>query len=502
MITNIKDFPSYMPNVKKTSIEEKRPRGAITAWEVELDKMTIAWRQEDEFDIPNFCVRFKLIDGDLKHFSGVWKLEETESSGTLVSIEATARLGIPMLEDVIEDVISARIQKNFEHMLESINDQLTRQRYRNIHNRAQSDIRGFAVIGHPYNLEHLIRYFKFFQPDFEAPSEKFLMKAFSLAPAYCANNIDRFTSATGKKTHGHFLMCPIIPAIMVLNPEKVVDKVVEACRVAEQLGVGIVGLGGFTSMASEQFGKALLDQVHVPLTSGNSFTVAMVIAGIEKAAELMGITLSNAKTTIIGGTGDIGQACARILARRVKELTITSRTEKNLLRVQALLQQEGTADIHISGDNDAASKDADIIIAAASSMSTIVDFHSFKPGAVICDVGYPKNISYTDCDRKDIFIFSGGICSIPTEFKSGFDIGMPASNVLYGCFAESILLDLEERYENYSWGRGNITPERVATIRAIGEKHGFTLSPFFWGDQIQSEDQIREIGRAHSQLSR
>jgi len=495
MITAITDFPRFMPNVKHCEVLEKKEHGAVTSWQVEVDKMTFSWKQKDDFDIPNFSIRFELLSGDLEKFQGSWILKKLPSGETEVTVEASAQMGIPMLEEVIGNVIASKLKKNFDLMLEAIDDRLTLLRYKNIRNRAISKIRGFAVIGHPYNLQHLIRYFKYFKPDFELPSQEFLMKVFELAPAYRAYNIENFKSPAGRVVNGYFIMCPIIPVALILSPDRVIEKVVQSCKVAEQLGVGIATLGGFTSIAGEQFGRMLTTQVHVPITTGNTFTVAMVIDGIEKAVRLMGVDLSTASVTVIGGTGDIGGACARILAEKVEEITITSRSEKNLSEAERVLSYYGKARIRTSRDNNEAVKNADIIIAAASSTSTIVDFNCFKPGAIICDVGYPKNISYTACNRRDILIFSGGTCILPSEFDTGFDIGLPTKHVLYGCFAEAILLELEERYENFSWGKGNITPDRVQLIRDIGKKHGFTVAPFFWGDRMLTDDDVAKFSK-------
>jgi predicted amino acid dehydrogenase len=229
------------------------------------------------------------------------------------------------------------------------------------------------------------------------------------------------------------------------------------------------------------------------MTTGNTLTVSLVIDGVLKASEIMGIDLTKAKVTIIGGTGDIGSAVAKIFSETVAEVTITSRSEKNLIEIERILTYYGKAKITTSRENNEAIKGADIVIAAASVSNSIINLNNFKSGAVICDVGYPKNISYTSCDRKDILIFSGGICSIPSEFNLGFDIGMPTPYVLYGCFAEAILLALEDRYENYSWGKGNITRDRIGYIRAVASKHGFILAPFFWGNRLLKDSDIEQI---------
>lgn len=484
-----------MPNVKQCDVVEKRFRGAVTEWNVEVDNMPFTWRQQDDFDIPNFLIKFKLISGDLERFQGSWILCESEGGGTEVTVEASVKLGIPILEEVIGGQIAEKLRKNFDLMLEAINERLTLRRYKNIKNRAISDIKGFAVIGHPYNMQHLVRIIKYYNPDFIGPSRDFLLKIFDMAPSYSSSQIKGFKSKTGKEVDGIFVMCPMIPASLVLDADKVLKKVIQACKIAEEHGVGIVTLGGFTSIAGERFSQTLLDAVHVPITTGNTFTSAMVIAGVEKAAGLMGVNLEHAKVTIIGGNGDIGGACARVLCRQVKELTITGRNPRNLMIKGRILADMGTARISTSLDNNEAVKDADIVIAAASSTSTIVDFKCFKPGVIVCDVGYPKNISYTDCDRDDILIFSGGICSIPSEFSLGFDLGLPQKNVLYGCFAEAILLDLEERYENFSWGKGSITPDRIRYIREVGLKHGFDVAPFFWGNRIVPDEEVEKIAK-------
>ncbi len=493
LISRIEDFPHFMPNVKQCTRLERNHHRAVTAWSVEIDKIPLSWKEEEIYDLDHFTITFKALSGDLEQFEGQWVLKDLPDGGTEVTVTVNLRMGIPLIEKVIGPILGDKVKKNFEAMLAAIDERLSLKRYKNIRYRKISDVKGFAVIGHPYNLQHLIRYFRFFKPDFKPPSEEFLVRVFEMAPAYKSYDIQNFKSKAGKSTHGYFIMCPIIPDMLLLNPDRVVEKVIQACKVAEGLGVGIVTLGGFTSIAGEKYNKPLTSLVNVPVTTGNTFTVALTVEGVIKAAGLMDIDLSKTKVTVIGGTGDIGSACARILAEQVAEVTITARSEKGLMEMDRLLSYSGRAKIKTSCDNNDAVRGADIIIAAASTSNSIIDFNCFKSGAIVCDIGYPKNISYTACDRRDILIFSGGIASMPTEFDLGFDIGMPSPRVLYGCFAEAILLDLEERYENYSWGKGNITNEKVDFIRAIGKKHGFELAPFFWGNRELTEKNIEEI---------
>lgn len=493
-MTHVEEFPKFMPNVKETCVLERSSKEATTCWSVEFNKIPLSWKQKEEYDLKKGLIRFYATEGDLKQFDGEWTFK-AHQEGTEVFLKINFGIGIPMVENLIGTSMGLLIKSNFEKMLDAIEERHRMQDYKNIRYRSFSKLNGFAVIGHPYNFQHLVRYFKHLQPDIELPSKEVVEKLFELTPAYKSFDVKDYTSKTGKKTRGYFIMCPIIPDMVALNPERVVEKVVQACKVAENLGVGIVTLGGFTSIAGERYGKALSSAINIPVTTGNTFTVTLTIDGILKAAKLMGIDLPSAKVTVIGGGGDIGGACARILSQKVKQVTITGRNEKNLMENERLLAYFGSAKVDTSTNNNEAIADADIVLAAASTAQSVIDFNRFKPGAVVCDVGYPKNISYTECQRKDILIFSGGIAKLPMPFDLGFDIGMPSNEVLYGCFSECVILDLEERYENYSWGKGNMTLEKIDFMREIGKKHGFELAPFFWGNRLLKDEEIESIRR-------
>lgn len=494
MIAQVKDFPRYMPNVRKSEVLEKTNDGAITHWMAEVEDLPIQWTQKDVFDFPNFTVKFHSIKGDLEHFSGCWKLEK-HGEGTEVTVEVEARLGIPVIEKVVVDILQEKLTKNFEMMLDGIEERFLSERYRNIGMRGSNKPSGFVVMGHPYNFNHLIRYFKFFKPGLKSVTKEFILKLFELTPSYHSYDIPDFRSNKGKKTHGYFVLCPIIPDMIDASPERVLQKVAEGCRIGERLGAGIATLGGFTSIVGERHSDRLRGMVKIPLTTGNTFTTAMALQGVRKASSLMGIKLEEARVTVIGGKGDIGSACARSLAREVKEVIITAKNKEGLDQAKQGLQKIGRARIGVSLDNNEAVKKADIVIAAASSSQSLVDIRRFKPGAIICDVGYPKNTSYMTASRDDVFAFAGGLCEVPTPFDLGFDIGLPSKTVLYGCFAEAIILSLEERYENFSQGKGQITMEKIEEIKAMGEKHGFTLAPFYWGDRLMTEKDLQVIRR-------
>ncbi len=160
------------------------------------------------------------------------------------------------------------------------------------------------------------------------------------------------------------------------------------------------------------------------------------------------------------------------------------------------LRQYGKAEIVVEKDNEKAVKAAEIVISAASSVAPIFYQRDFKPGAIVCDVGFPKNI-FADYDikRSDIFLFSGGLLSTPTPVFMPYDMGLPDPGVLYGCWSEAVILALEGRYDSFSTGRGHIVPERMEFIWELAMKHGFSPAPFFFGDKIWTEKDMDRIRR-------
>lgn len=493
LLGDVEALSSFVGVIKEVKRVGKDDMHTITRWHVEVDTLPIRWEQKSLYNSADGVLSFNSIRGDLEEFFGEWRLSESEAGTTMLELDLNARLGILFFENVVSRELEARLRKIFTTLLEAFEERLINRRYERDQGQLKKKPKGFAVMGHPYNFQHLMKIFEVFKPNIHELSPDFLMKIFELAPSYKGADIHGFKSKTGATVDGYFVMCPIIPDMAVLTPDVVLPKVLEGCRIAERLGAGVLALGGFTSIVGERFLQVLKSRVKMPITTGNTFTVAMTLAGVRKAAALLNVDMKNARVAIIGGTGDIGSACARILVKEVKEIVITGRTLSNLGKFKEELTAESGREIEVSTDNNQAARGADIIIAAASSTEPVVDIDNIKAGAIVCDVGYPKNISYHSRHREDLLVFSGGLCQVPTEFDIGIDVGLPSPKILYGCWAEAIILSLEERFENFSEGKGLIKQENVEWIYKAALKHGFDVAPFYWGNKMMGEKAIDEI---------
>lgn len=492
MVTKVAEFPHYIPCVKEASVIQRIGNQMKTKWRIEVDRVPISWIAEDVLDLKKNTIYFKAIEGDLEDFRGQWNFNE-HPEGTEVVITVHAKINIPAIQEFAGHYIEKLLTKNFEAILKALEDRLISTRYQRYKSGDSDKIAGFGVIGHFYNFYHLERCLKMLNPNFKMPSREFLSQLFQVTPSFKLYDSPGFKSKTGQVVDGCFILATFIPDMIEKDMWAVFSKVVKACKIAEKYGVGVVALGGFTSIVAERIGQEIAKEVDVPVTTGNTFTAAMVIEGILKATELLDVDIAKTNVAIVGGTGDIGSACARVLADKVKQLTITGRTKTNLRRLRAELAKKHKAKIIATTDNESSVRQADIIIAVASVSSAILKIDWFKPGAIICDVGYPKNISYAPVAREDILIFSGGLARTPTPINFPVDTGLPSTSVIYGCFAEAIILSLEKRYESYSFGRGNISVEKIQEITALGKKHGFTVADFYWGNKLIDQLLIEKI---------
>jgi fatty aldehyde-generating acyl-ACP reductase len=495
LITKVWEFPEYIPNVKEASVIHKKHNTMRTKWRVQLEGIPMSWIEEDTLSFTENAIYFKAIEGDLAEFKGKWHFK-AHPHGTEVSVDVLLDVGIPGFKAFADAYIKKLLTRNFEAILEAIERRVISIKYSNLKKGDIEKISGFGFIGHLYDEHHLEKCLKTLNPNFKMPSKEFLGQLFDLTPSFKMHDVVDFKSKTGETVNGCCIMATFIPEMMEKDIWSIFSKVVKACKIAEKHSVGVVSLGGFTSIVAERIGHEIANEVDVPVTTGNTFTAAMAIDGVLKAAQVLNRDISTLKAAIVGGTGDIGSACARVLTDKVKQLTITGRTKRNLSLLKNELAKRRKARIIATTDNKSAVKDADIVIAAAASASTILEIDWFKPGAIICDVGYPKNISHASTARQDILIFSGGLTKSPTPISFPIDTGLPANDVLYGCFAEAIILSLEKRFENFSFGRGKITSEKIEEIRAMGKKHGFEVADFYWGDKLVDESMINKIREA------
>ncbi|PID39451.1 MAG: hypothetical protein CR984_06930 [Proteobacteria bacterium] len=359
----------------------------------------------------------------------------------------------------------------------------------------------FALIGHPFDIDHLYRYLTYHKPGLHRPQRELLLKLFEWTPPYADQTIS-VTSSDGRSVQGSFIVCPLLPEMLDKDNHRhfrdlCVGKVIRSLELAAEQGALLAGLGGFTSIADGDQGRLVARKVPmISVTSGNTLTAMAAVDGVLAAAAMLGVDASGATAAVVGAAGDIGTACCRYLASRVERLVLVSRFAFNQNQLADELRQLNHARIVFETDNARAVGQADMVIAAASAVAPIFHPLDFKPGAVVCDVGYPKNIFLNvDLEKSDIFLFAGGLMQSPSPVVLPYDMGLPDPHSLYGCWAEAIVLSLAGQPESFSQGRGRIVPEKMDQIWEMARRHGFERAPFFFGDKIWQEADVERVRR-------
>ena len=338
-LTRVVEFPSFVPTVKETKVLEKNKNVIKTFWYIQVDSIPIKWVEEERILFDKGIICFRAIDGDIQEFYGEWRFNN-HLNGTEVELDLKLKVDIPAIKEFAQDYIKNIITKNFETLLDAIEERIVSLEYLEVKKEKKSSkIAGFGLIGHPYNFFHLERCLKMLNPEFKMPSLEFLEKLFELTPSFKLYDIENFQSKANETTRGCFIVATIIPEMIQRDIWTAFSKIIKACKLAEKYQVGIIALGGFTSIIGEKVGK-IHEIIDVPITTGNTFTSALAVDGVLKAAELLDLDLKKSPLTIVGGSGDIGSGCARVLVDKVKKLILTGRTKENLKKIRDELKKK------------------------------------------------------------------------------------------------------------------------------------------------------------------
>ncbi len=261
-----------------------------------------------------------------------------------------------------------------------------------------------------------------------------------------------------------------------------IARVRGAAAYAIKAGAKIVSLGGFSSILIEGNFDQLPERHNTVFTTGNTLTVGFIVQGIKKMCALEGRDIRKSTLLIVGATGDVGSGCARCLAPLVRRVVLSARNVERLRKLAAELKTDGVQ-VEIATGLEQFSTQADIVICAASLASPSLLLGRIAPDAIVCDAGYPKNLS-PSAQMPGARVFFGGLGQITGGLRFAPDFhGIlnrhPFPDVVHGCLLEGMALALERRFEPFSQGRGFITPEKVDEIETVAARHGIRLAPLY-----------------------
>ncbi len=341
----------------------------------------------------------------------------------------------------------------------------------------EAGINRFAFVIHPLNIGFVrkdpsMRWTRFVPESILEPIAAYTQ------PFLVSTIRGAVSESTGQRVEGYLYTLGATPRQMVKRDANFTyQRINKAARMAERRGARILGLGAFTSVVGDA-GISVAHESDIAVTSGNSLTVSMTLEAAKEAVKMMGAEdLSKGKAMIVGATGSIASVCSRLLAQAIHNVVLVSIEPEKLLELKRTIQRETPgANVTIATKTGDLVADCDLIVTATSAFGQrVIDLTKCKPGAVICDVARPPDINPAEAAlRPDILAIESGEVAIPGDVEIGYDIGLPPKTS-YACLAETCLLAMEGRFEDYTLGR-NIEMERVKEIYRLSRKHGFRLA--------------------------
>jgi predicted amino acid dehydrogenase len=355
----------------------------------------------------------------------------------------------------------------------------------------EANINRFAFVIHPLNVSFIHKH-KMFRWTRYLPDELVERIAAYFPPIYLSRITGGQSPTTGQRIEGHLISLAATPRQMMSHGERFTyDRLAKAVEIAERHGARIMGLGAFTSVVGDA-GITVANESDIAITSGNSLTVAATLEAAKQAVLKMGAAdLTRGKVMIIGATGSIGSVCSRLIAQAIFDVVLVSIEPERLIELKRTIMEE-TPDAHVSiaTKPDEQLPECDLIITATSAFGErIVDISKCKAGAVICDVARPADINAAEAAlRPDVLVIESGEVLIPGDIDFGYDIGLPPKTA-YACLAETALLAMEGRFEDYTLGR-NLRVERVKEIYRLFKKHDFQIAGLRSFDEFVTDEDL------------
>lgn len=338
------------------------------------------------------------------------------------------------------------------------------------------DVARFSFVIHPLSVNFIfnhpqLKYLRFL------PKRLIERLMANIRPLYLSRITGIRSPSTGKEVEGYLIGLGATPReLMRRKPGFTYRRLIVASRMAQQMGAQIMGLGAFTKVVGDA-GMTVAYKADIAITSGNSLTVVATLEAAKQAVLKMGATdLTKGRAVVIGATGSIGAVCSRLIAQAIGDVVLVAPRPEKLIPLKTTIEEETPgARVVIATDAGPHLANADLVVTTTTAIGQkVIDVLKLKPGCVVCDVARPPDVKEEDARlRPDVLVIESGEVLLPGEPNFGFDIGLPPG-VAYACLAETAVLAMEGRFENFTLGR-NIEMEKVKEMYRLFKKHGLQL---------------------------
>jgi ribosome-associated toxin RatA of RatAB toxin-antitoxin module len=120
-VLDVERYPESMASVRWvriTAVESERERQI--SWSVSLKGSILEWEEVERIDHQAMTVKFRQVSGDMERLEGEWSLSPRGEDLTLVSLQVSFEIGIPMLAEMLNPVAELSFHENCDEMLRGV----------------------------------------------------------------------------------------------------------------------------------------------------------------------------------------------------------------------------------------------------------------------------------------------------------------------------------------------------------------------------------------------
>lgn len=325
-------------------------------------------------------------------------------------------------------------------------------------------------------------------------------------PVVTEMQLDGF-DAPNRCIRGWYVFIPNYTEELLKNRSLRQKKLLQAGILAKRLNAKFAGMAGLIASFSKG-GKYLSDNiVDFGFTTGHSYTIANIYKIIKDIVKRVSLDLSTSTVALVGSAGSIGSGVAKLISEnKIKDMILIDMPNmvslNKLTKLKDVLKQINSNNPIKISKYISDIRDADLIIVATNSPTSIINSEYLKPGVVIIDDSFPKNVSRdTLKERDDIILLEGGVTQMP---KLNIDVSRHMPDLLdlsiskliscsqaYGCLAETFILAALGHKGNY--GLGDADPRLAKEIMEKGRGLSFVNAVFQNYGFIVEESRIERV---------
>ena len=206
--------------------------------------------------------------------------------------------------------------------------------------QSEARINQFAFVIHPLSMRYILAYRQLSY--LRWLPHRWIEWAVAYFPPIRVSRMTGIRSASsGQMVEGDLYSIGATPREMMRrDPSFTYRRLEKIPRDAEDRGARIIGLGAFTSVIGDA-GITVARNSAIPITSGNSLTVAATLETAKEAAIKLGVSdLVHGHAMVIGATGSIGAVCSRLLAQTLGSVTLVAPRPERLIALKKQIEDE------------------------------------------------------------------------------------------------------------------------------------------------------------------